>query len=263
MEGGILTGLESDDGVVKALQHALGTDLVGDALGSGVLEDLTILGAFEVDDGDVTLGGGTIHLGVGGEALTQQLDLLVDVLVGNSEHRHLGGDLGGVGNLEVRTHVHLGGELDEFTILQLGDVDLGLVQGNDLVVLDGLVVGLRESIVDGLLQHGAAAEALVNHRGGNLALAKAGNAHLGGDVLVGLVESGLELIKRHRDGELHPGGAELLEGAGHERSPEWSDISSAGWADTCSAILARWVDGIQARYPHGSSHHRTIQCSRA
>jgi hypothetical protein len=64
-----------------------------------------------------------------------------------------------------------------------------------------------------VLEHGAATHTLVDDGCGNLALAEAGDLHVLRDVLVRMRDAGLELIRRNRDVQLHPGRRELLDGA--------------------------------------------------
>ena len=59
-----------------------------------------------------------------------------------------------------------------------GDVDLGLADGADVLGLGGLGEEAREGLVDGLLDHGAAADALVDDPARDLALAEARDLHL-------------------------------------------------------------------------------------
>ena len=229
-EGGVelcgLTRLETGNSLIKAFQHALGTDLVGDTGRGGVFESLAVAGSSKVNSNEIVLGGSAIDLRIGSETLTQGLDALVNVLVGHLNSRHLNGDGGDVRQIEVRTNVHLGSELDDLAILQLGHLDLGLAQGNDRVLLDGLAVSSRESVVDGLLKDDPATETLVDNRSGHLSLAEAGNVHLVGDILVSLVKAGLQFIEGHLDRELHTVSAELLKAAGHEVSPVVPILSS-------------------------------------
>ena len=211
----VVAGLLAGDRVVQPVEHAAGADLVGQALGRAVLDLLAVDGGDQVDGDHVAGLGRTVLVGAGGEALAHDLDALVHLVIGGREGGHLGGQLVERRHLEVGAHVQLGGELDHVVVLELGDVHLGLAQGHQLVLADrgGVRVGQRG--VDRLLQHRAAAEALVDDRCGHLPLAEARDVHLRGDVLVRLVEVGLEVGEGDLDGELDPGRAELLDGAGH------------------------------------------------
>ena len=211
----LVAGGLAGHGLVEPVEHAARTDLVGQALGGTVLDRLAVLGGDQVDDDHVTGLRGTLLVGAGGEALAHDLDALVDLTVGGDQRGHLGRQVGVGRDLEVGTHVELGGELHQLVVLQLGHVDLGLAQRDELVLGDGLAVGVGQGGVDGLLEHRAAAEPLVDDRGGHLPLAEARDVHLRGDVLVRLVQVGLEVGEGDLDGELDPRGAELLDGAGH------------------------------------------------
>ncbi len=87
------------------------------------------------------------------------------------------------------------------------------------MLLDRSIVGRRKRVVDGFLEDRAAAEALVDHCRRNLALAETGDVDLAGNVLVGLVKMGLELVEGDLNGELHTRVGELLYSAGHELTP--------------------------------------------
>ena len=75
----------------------------------------------------------------------------------------------------------------------------------------------REGLVDGLLDHGAAADPLVDDPARDLALAEARDLHLGADRLVRLVEHRLQLLERDLHDELDPGRADGLDGTLHFR----------------------------------------------
>ena len=80
-EGGLAAGLQAGDGLVDAVEQLAGADRVRDAAGDAVLQDLAVDLGLEVDRHDVALGGGALDRVGGGEALTQLLDRLLDVLV--------------------------------------------------------------------------------------------------------------------------------------------------------------------------------------
>ena len=90
-----------------------------------------------------------------------------------------------------------------------------------LFVLDGLAVELRERLVDGLLEDGAAADPLVDDAAGDLALAEAGHLDLRTDGRVGGVEARLQLLERDLDGQLDPGRVEGLDGTLHFGHSTW------------------------------------------
>src|SRR5699024_3680655 len=130
-----------------------------------------------------------------------------------------------VRQLDVRTYVELGGELQHLAVLELGDVQLGLAERLDLLLLQRLAVDVRQRVVDGTIQHGAAADALVHDLRRNLALAKARDRDLVADRLVRLVEAWLELVESDLDGELDPGRVQRLLGALHVDDSPSSDVT--------------------------------------
>ena len=148
------------------------------------------------------------------EPLAQRSELLVHVVVGDrgvvDAHRDAvqrrKGDLG--------TDVHLGGEADRLT-LGAGDVDLGLADRLQAVLPGRLDVASRHDLVDGLLQDGRPADPLVDDAGRHLARSEARHPDLRGDLLVRRVEAGLDLLRRHLDGEPDAGRAQVLGGALH------------------------------------------------
>ena len=209
-------GLEARDGLVEAVEHLGAADAVGQGLGRGVLDDRAVLVRGREVEGDlVALGGSALDAGVGGEALTERLELLVDVGVGDLDRGHLDLDRGQVGELDLGPHVDLGGDLDVVAVGELGEVDLGLAERLQVGLQQGLAVPVGQGRVDGLVEDHATSDALVDDGRRDLAATEAGHLDLRADGLVGLVESGLELVERHLDGELDPGGAQVLGGALH------------------------------------------------
>src|SRR6185503_14036512 len=195
---GLAACLQTLHGVVDAVQQLARADGVGDAAGDAVLKDLAVDLGLEVDGHDVAVLGGALDRGGRRETLAELLHRLVDVLVRDLDGVDLDLDGGEVlGELEGGTDVDLGGEVQRLAVLQLRDVDLGLAEDVDLGLVDRLGVELRKSVVDGLLQHGATAEALVDDPGGNLALAEALHRDLLVDLLVRRVEAVLELLEGH------------------------------------------------------------------
>lgn len=215
-------------GVVDAVEQLAGADGVGDVLGDAVLEDLAVDLGLEVQGDDVTVLGGALDRGGGGEALAQLLHGLVDVLVGDLDGVDLDLDAGVVRDLEGRADVDLGGEGQQLVVLQLLDVDLGLAQGVQLGLVDRVGVELGKRVVDGLLQDRTAAEPLVDDPGGDLALAEALHRDLLVDLLVRRVEAVLELLEGHLNSEPNPGRVQGLHGALHGSVSLW--LTSSGSA---------------------------------
>jgi hypothetical protein len=214
-EGGLATGLQARHGVVDAVQQLTGTDGVGDAARDAVLQDLAVDLGLQVEGDDVAVLGGTLDRGGRGEALTELLDGLVDVLFADLDGVDLDLDAGVVRDLDGRADVDLGGEVQRLAVLQLRDVDLGLAEDVQLGLVDRLGVELRKRVVDRLLQNRTAAEPLVDDARRDLALPEALHRDLLVDLLVRRVEAVLELLEGHLDAEPNPGRVQGLHGALH------------------------------------------------
>jgi hypothetical protein len=61
-----------------------------------------------------------------------------------------------------------------------------------------------------VVDHFAAANTLIDDGRRHFTLAETGNRHLFGNVLVGVVEAGFELLGADRDDQLHAGGAQVF-----------------------------------------------------
>ena len=216
--GAELLGLalgQADDGVVEAVDEVTGADLVGQALGGGLLQLLAVDGGRQVDGDEVAVLDGALDAGEGAEAGEEVVELGLHGLVVGLEGIDLDGDVGEVRQLDLGADVDLGGELDELAVLQLGDVDVGLADDLQIVLLDGLAVAGGDHLVEDLLEDGAAADAGLDELGRGLALAEARDLDLLREGLVGLVEFRLELVEGDLDGNLDAGGALLLDGGLH------------------------------------------------
>lgn len=250
-EGRGAAGLQARDGLVDAVEQLAGADGVRHAAGDAVVQHLAVDARLQVDGDDVALGRGPLHRRGGGEALAELLDRLVDVLVGHLDGVDLDADAGVVGDLELGADVDLGGEGQRLVVLQLGDVDLGLAQRLEVTLVDGVLVELRQRVVDGLLQDGAATEPLVDDAGRDLALAEARHRDLLVDLLVRRVEAGLELLEGHLDSEPNPGRVQGLHGALHGRSPwdgVWEVLYFFWTSCGCVRLPAEaWSGPVQAR----------------
>ncbi len=212
-EGGGLLGGQADERLVEALEHVALADAVGDALDG--LDLLVVDGGDHVEGDEVAVLGRAVHAHEGAEALAQLVQAHLDgvgVDLGLLDLDLVGGE---VGQLDLGADVLLDGEeqvalLGAVQARHLGDLDLGAADGLELRLGRGLLVEVGQGVVDGLLHDRGAAEALLDELGGDLALAEAGDLHLIGDLRGGRLDGGLELVEGHLDGELHPGGAELL-----------------------------------------------------
>ncbi len=180
-EGLVVAGAHADQGLVEALEHAAAAHAVGHAADLGALDRLAVLGGDQVDGHEVAVGRRALDVAQGAEPLTQRLDLVVDVVVGDRGVVDLGAQAVPVGNGDLGADVDLGGELDRLVVVDPGDLDLGLGQGLEVVRLQRLDVLLRDDLVDRLLEHGTAPDLAVDHRRGHLAAPEAGHVDLLGD----------------------------------------------------------------------------------
>ena len=250
-EGGGLVSLQTAQGGVQALEHVALADLVGDA-----------------GDGDEVTGLGLAAHGLQrAEAGTQVVQLGVDVLIGDLDGVHGQLGLAQVRQLDDGANSDLGGEGQLAAILsggvgQLDDVDLGLQQRNAARVNHGVTVEVRQGSVDGLLDYGATADALVDYAGGNVAASEAGNLNLGADLLVCGIQAGLELLIGDLNGQLDATGVKILDSGLHGGCSQ--GLSSAvtptrsealgGRASVASirAILGQTDSGIDAASAPGA-----------
>ena len=216
VERRVAAGGEADQGLVEAVDHAAAADLVGHAGDLAALDGLAVLGGDQVDGDEVAVGGRALDRDEGAEALTQRLDLLVDVGVADLDvvDARLEAVVGG--QLEVGLDVDLGGELEGLVVLELRHLDLRLGQRLEVVLLQRSHVLLRDDGVDRLVEDRTAADLAVDDRRRDLAAAEAGDVDLLRDLLVRRVEARLELLEGHLDGQLGPGGAQGLDGALHK-----------------------------------------------
>ena len=221
-EGDLVAGLGAAQRGVLAVQHGAGADLVGD-VGGGV-------NLLAVDRGDQVDGREVAGLGLavdglqGREAAAQVVEFLLHVLVGDLGGLDLDDDgFVDLGQLERGNDRDLGGE-DELSTLgaghvrDLGDVNLGLSHGAQVVLVDGVGVVAGQDLVDDLLDDGRAAETLVDDARRNVALTEAGDVDLSGDLLVRLVHLGLQFLVGNLNGQANLGGLEVFNGALHVRT---------------------------------------------
>ena len=256
-EGLLVAGAHADKGLVEPLEHAATTDLVGHAADVAAVDGLAVLHGGQVDGHEVVLTGRALHVDEGAEALTQRLDLLVDLGVAHLDVLDLRLE-GVVGRqLEVRLDVDLGGELEGGVVLEPGDLDLGLRERLERVLLHGLGVLLRDDLVDRLVQHDAAADLAVDDGRRDLATAEAGDVDLLGDLLVRLVEARLELLEGHLDGQLGPGGAQVLDGALHRWSPSLSLVP--GGTGRCTCQSGRQDSNLRSPAPKAGALATTLR----
>ena len=118
----------------------------------------------------------------------------------------------------------------------------GCASGSRSLLLQRLDVLLRQHVVDGLVEHGAAADLAVDDRRRDLAAAEAGDVDLLGDLLVRRVEARLELLEGHLDGQLGPGRAQGLDGALH-RCVSFDVSGLLGWS--CGCVVRVGATGLE------------------
>src|SRR5699024_1133398 len=109
-EGGLLAGLHAGQGVVQTLDEGVVADLVGQALGGGLVHGLAVNGGGQVDGDEVALLDLAVNGLQGAEASLQVLQLALDGLVVGLDGVDFYGDVGEVWDLDLRTDVDLGGD---------------------------------------------------------------------------------------------------------------------------------------------------------
>src|SRR6185312_5474606 len=174
LEGGVLVGRQAGDGLVEALEHGAGADLVGQ-VGSGV--DLgAVDGRGQVEGDEVVLGDGALDDLQGAETAAQLVQGGVDVGVGGLHGVDLDLEPGVFRQFDLRTDVDLDIEHEVAVggrrLGDIGDVDLGAGERNDLTLAHGGLVEVVQAVVDGGLEDVAAADALVDQAVRDLALAE-------------------------------------------------------------------------------------------
>src|SRR5450830_1267558 len=256
-----LAGGQARHGLVEALEQVAGADAV--ARPAHRVDGLAVDRGLEVEDDEVTLGGGPVDADERAEALAQRVEALGDVLVGHLdvvdrdrdrvERRDgdLGPDLDLCGEVELAVSAR-GGALERG---DLGDLDRGLTHRAQLVLADRLGVEAREPLVDRVLDDRDATDPLVDDARRDLALAEAGHGDLLGDVLVRVVDARLELVVRHLDGQLDLGGVQGLDGALHFSGLQLLG-AGAGDSGDIRGVLRRAVPGPEVRRgPDGVRRH--------
>src|SRR5690606_32340366 len=208
---------------VDALNELAAADLVRDAVG-GV--DLAVAdGGPKVELHEVAGRGGAVDGDECAEAGEQVLQFFVDLVVG--DFNGVDGELESVelGELEVGAHVDLDGDVEVaaevFDVREFDDVGGGAAHGAQVGFVGGGAVELVEPVVDGVAEHLVAAYALVDDGGRHFAFAKAGDGDGFGDVLVRVVDAGLELVWGDGDVQLHAGGAQSVDGGLHGVCFSW------------------------------------------
>ena len=202
--------------------------------------------------------GRALDGGQHGEALAHDVDLLVDVLVGDLDVLDGHGEVLQRRELDLRGDVDLGGEGQGVVVVEAGHLDVGLAQDAHLVLADDLGVDLRDRVLDDLLQDDGAPDALVEHAVGHLAGTEAGHADLLAELLVDLTEGVVQVPPGHLDRHPDPRGAEFLDGALHSGSAPWiADRRAPTGVDDAelpTSLETAWngrVAGCAAHSAHG------------
>src|SRR5690606_31902845 len=231
LEGRRLARGEGVEGLVDALDELARADLVGD-VGCGV-DLLATDRRDEVELGEVARLCRSVDGHERAEAAAQVLELGLDLI--RPDLRGLDLDLEAVvlRHLELGAHVDLDRE-DEVAgeVLLAGpgrDVRLGATERAQLLGVRGVMVETLEPLRDGVVEHLGAADALVDDGRRHLALAETGDRDLLGDVLVGVLDRGLQLVGGDGDRELGARGRQLLDGR-----TDHGDVSPGLFADVPS-----------------------------
>ena len=215
-ERGLLARGERVDGLIDAFEQLARADLVRHALRAVDLGAVDRRHEVELDE--VAGGGGTVDGHERAEAGAEVLELGVERGLVGLDGVDLDGDGVIGGQFELGAHVDLDGHLQVAReVLLVGPLDdLGRRTAHDahLVGVHGLAVELVQALADGVLEDCTAADPLVDDGRRHLALAEAGDLHVLRDVLVSVRDARLELLGGDRDVQLHPGGAQRLDGAG-------------------------------------------------
>ena len=214
-EGLAFASLHTSEGLFEAFNEITLTDAVGQTLGFGFLDFLTVDGGGEIEGDEVAFLGSAVYALEGSETLAEVTEALLGDFVGGATGIH--GDLlaGEVRHGDFGAAVHLGGEFDEVGVIDLGDINFGSGEGLHVVFATCFFVAARHHVVDDLLEHCATADVVFDQLGGSVTLTEAGNVDLRRDSLVSLVEFFLELLEGNLNNQLHVGGGELLNSAFH------------------------------------------------
>ena len=218
--GGLPRG-ERVERFVDAFEQFARAELVADACGLVDLGAVNFGGQIERDE--VSGLGRAVHRDECAEAGAERIELVLHVVGADCDLVNLELETLVVGQLDLGTHVHFDFNLEVAREVGFGrpldNVSGGAAERGQLGFGQGDAVEAVEALVDGVLEHGAAANPLVDDGGRHLALAEAGNVDRLGNVLVRVVNRGLELLRGDQNGELDAGGAQLLNRRGGHDSP--------------------------------------------
>ena len=123
--------------------------------------------------------------------------------------------MGILAELHVRAHEHFHGEFELLALLDLFHVQLGAVDGLDVVLLQRGAVDVRENNIESVLVEHAGAVIILDdlHRG--LAAAEAGDVELLDVLQIRLVDAFIELFTFYDKAQLYLVGRELFKRGSH------------------------------------------------
>ena len=196
----LLTHLHADKLIFKAGYEAAGADLQVKILTLAAVESHAVVEALEVNVGDVALLYGALHAHHAAVALGHFLQPGV----------HIGGhDLHiGLGCLQalVLAQLHLGinsdGSLEGHAVLAaVLQLHLGIAHDLQLLIADGLLIGIGQNDIHGLFIKDLRAIHALNDLAGSLAGAETGNVHFAAHLQVCLVDGNLKILGADLDGQ--------------------------------------------------------------
>ena len=126
-EGDFVTLVFADDGIVEAVHEVFGAHLIGQGVGGEVVDRVAFgVDGFDVDGDEVVFGDRLIYVRQLGEPFPQPVEFFVHGFFFVAQGGHLHGHLVEVGQGDVGAHINLGGEFDDVTVFDLGEVEFGL-----------------------------------------------------------------------------------------------------------------------------------------
>ena len=199
----LLAGLHADELILEAGDEAAGTDLQIEVLALAAVEGHAVVEALEVDVGGVALLHGALH--------GHQTAVAVGHLLQAGGHigsGHLDLRLGRLKSL-ILAQLHLGihghGALEHHAVLGAAlQLHLGITHDVQLLLLYGVLIGVRQEDIDGFLIEHFRAVHLLDDLAGSLAHTEAGYVDLTAHLQIRLVDGGLELLGARLDGQCDP-----------------------------------------------------------
>src|SRR5579884_405461 len=214
-----------------ALLLVLADHLVAPAHGQGGAQHVAVLGGAVLDADQV------------GVAAAQLLDDLVDPLLGDL--RLLLGDaqlLQVAAQLHLGKHGHGGREAEGLAALEVAELDLGLADRLDLLLVERVGVHPRQQGVDRLLLDRLPADHPLHDLGRRLAGAEAGDAHPAAEAADGVGDRLVDLRSGRLDAQLDEGAGLALDADGQLRG---------------GGGCAHWAPGVWARRARTETRTRT------